>query len=50
MEKTILNKVRKMAKGVLPLGLLTLLPLFSSCNDFLDIKPQNEVVLENFWK
>jgi hypothetical protein len=39
-----------MAKGVLPLGLLTLLPLFSSCNDFLDIKPQNEVVLENFWK
>ena len=50
MEKTILYKVQKVAKGALPLSLLTLLPLFSSCNDFLDIQPQNEVVLENFWK
>lgn len=50
MEKTIINKVQKVAKGALPLSLLTLLPLFSSCNDFLDIQPQNEVVLENFWK
>lgn len=50
MEKTLLYKVQKVAKGALPLSLLTLLPLFSSCNDFLDIQPQNEVVLENFWK
>ena len=50
MEKTIINKVQKVAKGALPLSLLPLLPLFSSCNDFLDIQPQNEVVLENFWK
>ena len=50
MEKTIYNKVQKVVKGVLPLSLLTFLPLLNSCNDFLDLKPQNEVVLENFWK
>lgn len=50
MEKTIINKVQKVVKGILPFSLLTLLPLFNSCNDFLDIQPQNEVVLENFWK
>lgn len=50
MEKTIINKVQKVVKGILPFSLLTLLPLFNSCNDFLDIQPQNKVVLENFWK
>ena len=50
MEKKIYNKVQKVVKGVLPLSLLTFLPLLNSCNDFLDLKPQNEVVLENFWK
>ncbi len=34
-------------------GLALLVPfsglLFSSCSDFLEIKPQNEIVLEDFW-
>ena len=36
MKVTILNKVRKMAKGFLPFYLFTLLPLFSSCSDYND--------------
>ena len=39
-----------MAKGFLPFYLFTLLPLFSSCSDFLDIQPMNSTVLENYWK
>ena len=46
----IYNKVKKMAKGFLPFYLFTLLPLFSSCSDFLDILPMNTTVLENYWK
>ena len=29
--------------AILPLGVLT------SCDDFLSIKPMNEIVLENYW-
>ena len=49
MKNIIINKVRKMAKGFLPFYLFTLLPLFSSCSDFLDVQPLNDVVLENYW-
>ena len=28
---------------------LLLLPLLTSCNDFLSIEPQNDIVLENYW-
>ena len=28
---------------------LTFLPLLTSCDDFLSIKPQNDIVLENYW-
>ena len=49
MRVIIFNKVRKMAKGFLPFYLFTLLPLFSSCSDFLDVLPLNDVVLENYW-
>jgi len=40
----IYNKVKGLAVLV-PLSAL----LFSSCSDFLEIKPQNEIVLEDFW-
>ena len=42
MKVTILNKVRKMAKGFLPFYLFTLLPLFASCEDML--KPESDLV------
>ena len=38
-----------MAKGFLPFYLFTLLPFMTSCSDFLEIEPLNEIVLENFW-
>ena len=28
---------------------VTSLSLLSSCDDFLSIEPQNEIVLENYW-
>ena len=40
----IYNKVKGLAVLV-PLSAL----IFSSCSDFLEIKPQNEIVLEDFW-
>ena len=36
MIVTIINEVRKMAKGFLPFYLFTLLPLLSSCSDYSD--------------
>ena len=44
----IYNKV----KGLAMLSLLVPFSsaLFSGCSDFLEIKPQNEIVLEDFWK
>lgn len=46
----IYNKVKKGAvkAGVLTFSLFNLCAL-SSCNDFLDLLPMNEVVLENYW-
>ena len=43
MEKKI-NKIMKMAL----MGLTGLLGL-TSCSDFLEIEPQNEIILEKFW-
>ena len=42
MKTTILFKVRKMAKGLLPVCLFALIPLFASCNDWLDVRPDTE--------
>lgn len=41
------NKIiSKLAKFSLAVAIL---PLMSSCSDFLEIKPQNEIILEDFW-
>ena len=42
MKTTILFKVRKTAKGLLPVYLFALIPLFASCNDWLDVRPDTE--------
>ena len=51
--KKIINKknwVRTMMAGVFYLLLLTSTPsLLTSCSDFLDVLPLNDVVLENYW-
>ena len=49
MNAIISYKVRKIAKGFLPFYLFALLPFMTSCSDFLEIEPLNEIVLENFW-
>ena len=49
MKATLSYKVRKLAKGFLPFYLFTFLPFMTSCSDFLEIEPLNEIVLENFW-
>ena len=49
MNTLFIYKVRKLAKAFLPFYLFALLPLFSSCSDFLEIKPQSEIILEDFW-
>ena len=49
MKETIINKVRKMAKGFLPFYLFTLLPLFVSCVDTV-ILPDNKTVDDDFWQ
>ena len=36
MKKKDISKVRKMATGILSCVLFSLLPLFTSCSDFLD--------------
>lgn len=43
MNTTILYKVRKMKKGLLPFCLLALLPLLASCNDWLSVQPNSQV-------
>jgi len=48
MNTIIKDKVRKLAKAVLPFYLFALLPL-TSCSDFLEIEPLNEIILEKFW-
>ena len=43
MEKAyITNKVRASVKWVLPFYLLTLLPLFTACDDYLDVTPSDK--------
>ena len=49
MKVTILNKVRKLAKGFLPFYLFTLLPLLASCVDTV-ILPDNKTVDEDYWQ
>lgn len=50
MKKNIFSKVKGMVKVLLPLYLFTLLPLFTSCNDFLTIYPTDKTIGEDFWK
>ena len=49
MKRTIYYKVRKMAKGILPFYLFTLLPLMTSCVDTV-ILPDNKTVDDDFWQ
>ena len=49
MKVTIINKVKKMAKSVIPFYLFTLLPLFASCVDTV-ILPDNKTVDDDFWQ
>jgi hypothetical protein len=39
----------KLTKGITVIGYCLLVIVTTSCSDFLDILPMNEVVLENFW-
>lgn len=50
MSTTIYNKVSKSVKKVLPVCLFTFLPLLTSCNDWLDVLPNNEQVTDKYWK
>ena len=50
MKTTIFNRVKVLAKWVLPFYLFTFLPLFTSCNNWLDVLPNNEQVTNNYWK
>ena len=44
------NYIKKAVKGVTYLLLYSSTPLLlSSCSDFLDIKPQSEIILDEFW-
>ncbi|MBQ9355832.1 MAG: RagB/SusD family nutrient uptake outer membrane protein [Prevotella sp.] len=53
MKAACLKSMRRILPGIS--AILTSLPLgglgwaFSSCSDFLDILPMNDVVLENYW-
>lgn len=49
MNKIIKNKVRKLAKVALPFYLFALMPFMTSCSDFLEIEPLNEIILDKFW-
>jgi len=43
-------KVRKLAKAFLPFYLFTFLPLFVSCNDWLDVRSETESKEENLFE
>ena len=46
----MITKISKSVKWMVSTALFTIhCSLFISCNDFLDILPMNEVVLENYW-
>ena len=49
MKAKLSYKVRKLAKGLLPFYLFTFLPLLTGCSDFLEITPQEIIVLDKFW-
>lgn len=49
MKETIIYKVRKTAKGLLPFYLFTLSTLFASCVDTV-ILPDNKTVDDDFWQ
>lgn len=49
MKKYNFHKVKGMVKVLLPLSLFTLLPFMTSCGDFLEIEPQDKIVLDKFW-
>ena len=50
MNTIFLYKLRKSAKAFLPFYLFALLfPFFSSCSDFLEVKPLDKIILEDFW-
>lgn len=43
MKTTKYNKERNMAKSILKVCLFALLPLFASCDDWLDVKPKTQI-------
>ena len=45
----IFNRIKTVLLGVSSFLLLPSTILLSSCSDFLEIEPLNEIVLENFW-
>ena len=49
MKTVHIYQVRKWAKAFLPVYLFGLIPFFSSCSDFLEVKPREEIILEDFW-
>ena len=51
MKKRIyIKNIKIMIKGFLPLCLFALLPLFTSCNDWLDVEPTTEMDREDLFK
>ena len=47
MKTNIVNKVRALAKGLLPFYLFTLLPLFTACDDYLTTESQSSLSTDN---
>ena len=47
MKTNILNKVKATAKGLLPLYLFTLLPLFAACDDYLQTDSKSKLSTNN---
>ncbi len=43
MNTSLFNKVKVSGKWVLPFYLFTLLPLLTSCNDWLDVEPKSQI-------
>ncbi len=46
----IKSNIKKVTKGITVLGYCLLVFGQTSCSDFLDVLPMDQVVLENFWK
>lgn len=43
------NRVTKWVGRIFPLSLLALSPFMTSCADFLELEPKNEIIQEQFW-